>query len=108
MIELPQLVAAYVAAANDGDAERVARCFIADATVRDEGTTRRGTAAIAAWAEEATSRYQATIVPAGLAGTDAGCRLTATVSGNFPGSPATLQFNFVLRPDGIAALEIGP
>lgn len=85
-------MAAYVRAANDHDAARVAGCFVDDGTVHDEGATHRGAAQIAAWAEETGTRYGFTIEPRAVTGTDAGCRLTATVSGNFPGSPTTLTF----------------
>ncbi|QBE65886.1 nuclear transport factor 2 family protein [Pseudoduganella lutea] len=106
MIPLPDAVAAYVAAANEHDAARVAGCFVRNGTVYDEGRLRRGHAAIAAWASETATRYQSVIAPAGIAGQDGRHELTASVSGNFPGSPATLKFRFVLRAERIEALEI--
>jgi hypothetical protein len=106
MITLPTLIAAYVEAANAQDAARVAACFVPDGTVHDEGALLRGTAEIAEWTRETSSRYQAVIAPVGIVEVDGKSRLTATVSGDFPGSPATLAFNFVLRPEGIASLEV--
>jgi uncharacterized membrane protein YeaQ/YmgE (transglycosylase-associated protein family) len=38
-------------------------CFTADATVRDEGKTMKGLAAIKAWRMEAAQKYQDTVVP---------------------------------------------
>lgn len=106
MIHLPFPVAAYVEATNHQDAARVAACFTREGTVRDEGTVRRGGADIAAWVRETSTRYQFRIEPVGVMETDGHCRLEARVSGNFPGSPATLQFHFALQPEGIASLEI--
>ena len=106
MIKLPPAIAAYVGAANNQDAERVAACFTPDGTVRDEGTSRRGAGDIAAWARGTATRYQSAIAPVAIEEADGRCRLTATVSGNFPGSPATLAFHFTLRSDRIASLEI--
>ena len=107
MIQLPSQVAAYVEAANAQDAARVAACFSTDASVHDEGTTRRGTAEIRAWAQDTAQRYAFNIEPVSIVAVDGEHRLTATVRGNFPGSPAVLHFAFVLNATGIAALEIG-
>ncbi|GGY43458.1 nuclear transport factor 2 family protein [Pseudoduganella albidiflava] len=104
---LPSAVAAYIQAANDQDAAGVAACFVADGTVRDEGATRRGSAEIAAWVHDTATRYQSSIEPLAMVGDDAQCELSAVVSGNFPGSPVTLKFHFVLVPGGIASLAIG-
>lgn len=103
----PSAVAAYIRAANDQDAAGVAACFVADGTVRDEGAIRRGGAEIAVWVRDTATRYQSTIEPLAVAGDDGRCELTAAVSGNFPGSPVTLRFDFVLVPGGIASLAIG-
>lgn len=107
MNQLPAPIAAYVAAANAHDPARVAACFQPDATVRDEGRSHHGREAIAAWAAETGTRYAPTIAPGVIAHADSQYRLQADVSGNFPGSPASLAFRFVLGADGIAALEIG-
>lgn len=106
MIQLPTLVANYVAATNAQDGERVAACFVADGEVRDEGHVYQGRAAIAAWVDDTSARYGAVMAPRTIEPDDAGCTLRAEVSGNFPGSPAVLAFHFVLRADGIAALEV--
>lgn len=105
-MKLPAPIAAYVEAANAQDAQRAARCFTADASVRDDGAVLHGTAAIADWMRESGERYQSTIAPLAVTEADGKCTLAATVSGNFPGSPATLHFHFVLAPAGIASLEV--
>lgn len=107
MNQLPAEIAAYVEAANAHDPARVAACFDPDAVVRDEGRTYRGREAIAAWAAETGASYAPTIAPTALAHGDAQYRLQASVSGSFPGSPASLALRFRLGADGIAMLEIG-
>jgi hypothetical protein len=106
MTQLPLLVKTYVEAANAEDAQGVAACFQADGTVHDDGGIWRGRAAIAEWTREASTRYHATIEPRDLTEADDKCRLQASVSGNFPGSPVVLAFDFVLRAGGIQSLEI--
>lgn len=106
-MQLPSSVSAYIEATNARDAAGVARCFLPDGTVRDEGEAHRGSADIAAWAHETGQRYQATMTPRRVTGTGGQWLVEATVEGNFPGSPATLRFSFALQDERIAALEIG-
>jgi len=109
MNHLPQAIQTYIAAANEQDSERLASCFDADATVLDEGHLRRGRDEIAAWARDTGMRYNATIEAAGLEQTADGAHtLQATVRGQFPGSPISLKFHFVLDAHGIRSLEIKP
>ncbi|RSZ57296.1 SnoaL-like domain-containing protein [Massilia atriviolacea] len=107
-LQLDTTIAAYFAAANAGRHEQLALCFEADAEVRDEGSTRQGRAAIAAWAGEAHRRYAAVSTPRAVAGSGADLIVTADVAGNFPGSPLPLHFHFRLGETGIAALSIKP
>ncbi|MFK3738708.1 nuclear transport factor 2 family protein [Massilia sp. TN1-12] len=106
MIPLPSQIAAYVEASNQQDPAGVARCFVADAIVDDDGTVKRGHAEILAWAQQSTERYRATMDPVSLMDVEGLCVLRASVRGNFPGSPTMLDFRFTLQPDGIGALEV--
>lgn len=106
MIPLPSQIAAYIEASNNQDPAGVARCFVADAIVDDDGTVKRGNAEIAAWAQHSVERYRATIDPRSIVDIDGLRVLHASVSGNFPGSPTMLEFRFALQPDGIGALEV--
>lgn len=108
MNTLPQAIADYIEAANAQAPERLAACFGANAIVHDEGEVRRGREQIAAWARHTGTRYQSTIEPAGLEETHGRHKLRATVRGNFPGSPLTLHFYFLLQSGAIQALEIKP
>ncbi|MFC0132349.1 hypothetical protein CR105_21715 [Massilia eurypsychrophila] len=108
MNELPQAIAGYVEAANARAPERLAACFNADGTLFDEGNVRRGRAEIEAWARHTGDLYQSTIEPSGLEEADGRQKLKATVSGQFPGSPITLHFHFLLESGRIQSLEIKP
>ncbi|RZA32309.1 MAG: nuclear transport factor 2 family protein [Lysobacteraceae bacterium] len=106
--ELPPAIAAYIEASNAQAPQRIAACFNPDATVYDEGGVLRGRDEIAAWAHDTGMRYRATMEPAGLQETDGRHLLQATVRGQFPGSPITLNFHFQLQSGAIQSLEIKP
>jgi hypothetical protein len=101
-IHLPPAIDLYVRAESAGDIEALSECFAPDATVRDEGRTHKGLAAIKAWKAETKRKYNHTVAPLEITGTV----LKAKLSGNFPGSPLTLEFTFVLEGGKIVSLEI--
>lgn len=103
---LPQAVAAYFAAENSHAPDAVAACFTPTATVRDEGTTLVGKDAIRDWKRETSGKYNATIAPVSAHYDTDRCTVQARVSGNFPGSPLDMHFQFTLAADHIAVLEI--
>ncbi|WP_343713807.1 nuclear transport factor 2 family protein [Inquilinus sp.] len=105
-LPLPDPIAAYVAADNAEDDAALAACFAADAVVRDQGRTIRGVDAILAWKAEAKRKYQYTVEPIAVSGTEGGAVLTGRVSGRFPGSPVELRYAFGLKDGRIATLEI--
>jgi ketosteroid isomerase-like protein len=106
-ITLPKPIADYFAADNS-DAEAVARCFTEDAVVTDERKSHAGRDAIRRWKAEASSKYSYVSVP--FAARREGDRtiVTSRITGNFPGSPIDLSYVFVLEGDAIARLEIAP
>ena len=104
---LPQPLANYFAAKNRHDIDAMLAPFASDATVKDEGETHRGPAAIRSWMEETTRKYRVTVEVADATVRGDAWRIAGIVSGNFPGSPATLHYVFTLAGDRIARLEIG-
>lgn len=104
---LPAPIQAYLDADGRGDAEALIQAFAPDATVRDEGHTHAGHAAIGTWWRAAKARYRHVIAPLGMAEKDGVAEIRAEVTGDFPGSPVTLTFAFRLQGDRIAGLEIG-
>jgi SnoaL-like protein len=105
-IHLAKPIKIYFASENAHDIGRLDRCFAADAMVRDEGRTIKGIAAIKAWRSETREKYHHTVEPLSVTVRNGKTVVTAKVSGNFPGSPVTLDHVFELRGDRIVTLEI--
>jgi hypothetical protein len=106
-VRLPHPIDIYIALENSPDSGDVADCFAADAVVRDEGGTHKGLAAIAQWLAGTKKKYNHVIEPLGLRKQGGRTVLKAKLAGDFPGSPITLEFSFLLKQRKIAALEIG-
>jgi hypothetical protein len=106
-VALPQPIAAYFAADNEGS-EAVAQCFTATAVVKDEGHAHHGRVAIQQWKADVSTRYQYTSEPLACEQKDGKVVVTCRLTGNFPGSPVSLRFLFGLEGDQIASLEIIP
>jgi hypothetical protein len=81
-------------------------CFAEHAVVRDEGQTIEGLAAIKRWKAETKRKYSHTVAPLEVAQRDGKTVLKAELTGNFPGSPVTLEFSFTLEDGKIVLLEI--
>jgi ketosteroid isomerase-like protein len=103
---LPDAVACFFAASNQGDATVLLSYLATDAVVRDDGQQHHGAAAIAAWLAhvQATTPYRA--VPREVRTHGVALHVTAEVSGAFPQSPLQLEHVFRLVDGKIAALEI--
>jgi len=103
-LPLPEPIAAYFAAEHNPEA--LARCFTAQAVMRDDGHTYTGVNAITAFMAEASARFSATSVPFSVELDDGVQLVRAKVSGNFPASPIVLTYRFRLERGLIASLEI--
>jgi len=107
-LDLPAAITAYVNAANAQDADAVARCFVDDALVLDEGVERRGAAQVRAWAAEVSEKYRPVLEPLSMAAAPVGIVVVGRVVGDFPGSPIDLRYVFELVGHKIQRLEITP
>jgi hypothetical protein len=105
-MQLPPLVTDFVKAKNSRDSNAVVACFAQDALVHDEGHEMRGLPAIKEWSVQSFEKYQYDIAPTGIGKTGENTVLTATLTGNFPGSPVSLDFIFTISGEKIAALSI--
>lgn len=105
-MKLPATLANYIEAANAGAGAAAVEFFSESAVVQDEGAEHRGHAAIRAWIEETAGKYQFRIVPLAMRQSHDHRVLRCRVSGNFPGSPAELDFDFVLSEGKIVRLAI--
>ena len=103
---LPSAVRRFLEAVNFFDALAAADSFTVDASVLDEDRDYVGRNAIRAWVAETSGKYRPayTLIHATVNGDDT--RLSVAVSGQFPGSPVTLDFVFRLRHDKISTLTI--
>jgi hypothetical protein len=101
-------IAAYVAASNARDPEKLASCFTPEAIVRDEGETYHGPAGVSRWIAHTFASYVFSIEPLDAATEADRTVLTSRLTGNFPGSPVDLRFTFRLEDDHIVSLEIAP
>jgi hypothetical protein len=106
-LQLPGPIERYIQIANSGTPEAAPECFAADAIVRDEGQTYEGVAAIKNWMTATKKKYGHTITPLEFAERDGQSILKARLAGSFPGSPITVNFNFVLDGGKIRVLAIG-
>jgi hypothetical protein len=105
-LSLPEPIANYFAADMAGDSSALARCFTADGTVRDEGGTYTNVAAIQQWNTQAKATYHYTVEPLSVNALNGEIVVTARLSGNFPGSPITVQYAFRIAGNKIHSLEI--
>lgn len=105
-IQIPIPIERYVQIANSGATEAAPECFAPDAAVHDEGQTYEGVAAIKNWMAATKKKYGHTITPVELAERGGQSILKARLTGNFPGSPITVNFSFVLSGGKIRSLDI--
>jgi hypothetical protein len=105
-LNVPEPVAAYFAAEEAKDADKLSLCFVEDGTVHDEGRDYRGREAIRQWKQEADKKYQYVLLP--LSAQTNGNKVTvrARLAGDFAGSPLELNHIFKLKTKKIASLEI--
>ena len=104
---IPAPIADYFAGSNAKDVAATAASFAQSASVFDEGKTHTGRPAIEAWIADAFAKYGAHAEVSAVEPKGGAYRVAALVSGNFPGSPATLHYDFTLADNQITALSIG-
>jgi ketosteroid isomerase-like protein len=105
-IQLPPAITTFFAVSNGAAAGALTDCFASDAVVRDEAHTYQGQAAIHAWLRAAQEKYSYHTKPAAVVQEGDNVQVRATVTGNFPGSPAQLDYSFRVADNKITALEI--
>ena len=105
-MNLPLVIQRYIDASNAHDVRAIVDCFAADAVVGDENAMRRGKIDIRRWATETIEKYKFQFKP--LRADERGVEtiLSVEVSGSFPGSPVTLEYQFTIANDKIQSLII--
>ncbi len=83
LLNIPQPVAAYLAAEKVKDAQALAHCFAQDGTVHDEGKDYRGRTAIERWKAAADAQYRFVLEPIGAQTEGATTTVRARLTGDF-------------------------
>ena len=104
MKNLPKVIEDLVKAQDNFDSNAYANCFTETAAVFDEGKTHNGRKEIEKWIDKANTAYQATMKPLNYSETEQ--ILEAEISGNFPGSPIVLSYQFEIINQQIQSLKI--
>ena len=102
----PPVIQSYIAASNAHDVKGIMECFTDDAVVRDENATRHGKIDIGRWATETIQKYKFHFKPLSADRRGTKTILSMEVSGSFPGSPVTLEYEFTIANDKIQSLII--
>jgi len=105
-LQIPSIVAAFLAAERSNDAHTLAACFSEDGIVHDEARSHRGHSAIQQWKEDADGRYSYTSEPLVASTEGATVTIRTRVEGSFPGSLVELSQVFTVADGKIVSLEI--
>ncbi len=103
---LPQCIADYFAGANKHDIDATLATFGENALVTDEGEQHSGIAAIREWIEDTTAKYRPAFVVKSVSERAGNTIVLALVSGTFPGSPIEIGYEFTIKNEKIAGVEI--
>ncbi len=104
--QLPKPVETYFHASGIYDHQLLAGCFAADALLVDVGEEYHGPDAISKYILEANRNAKVMTDITACAEKNGETVVTATISGNFDGSPIPLDFRFTLNNGKIKALTI--
>ncbi|HWQ43641.1 MAG TPA: nuclear transport factor 2 family protein [Desulfosporosinus sp.] len=105
-LQLPQVIETYFQASNSYDSSLLASCFAENAVLYDEGLTYRGPAAIEEHIVETNNKLSVKTEVTNAVEKNGETIITATLSGNFEGSPIPLDFHFTLENQTITMLNI--
>ena len=105
--KLSPTLASYFVAANAHDVDGMIADFAEDAVVKDEGRQHRGRAAIRDWMKATIEKYDFKANPIESSRMGRKTVVLVSLSGKFPGSPITIQYEFTVEAQKIACLEIG-
>lgn len=103
---LPEAIETYFRASNSYDSNMLAKCFAEDAILYDEGLTYHGSTAIVAHLVETNNNLLVRTDVTNAVEKNGETVVTATISGNFDGSPVMLDFYFTMKNQKIATLKI--
>lgn len=105
-LQIPEAVKNYFEASNSYDNYLLGKCFAEDAILYDEGQAYHGPTDIEAHITETNSNLLVKTNVTNVVEKNGETIVTATVSGNFEGSPVALDFNFTMKNHKISLLTI--
>lgn len=105
-IPLPQPIAAYYHASDAYHDDLLADCFAEDAVLVDEGEEYHGPEAVSGHILKANRDAKVMTEITNCVEKNGETVVTATISGNFDGSPIPLDFHFTLNNGKIKTLDI--
>ncbi|HXJ96640.1 MAG TPA: nuclear transport factor 2 family protein [Terriglobia bacterium] len=105
-LDLPEQVAAYLAAEQGKGADALSGCFTEDGVVHDEGRDYRGRDSIRQWKQQADARYRYVLEPLHAQAHQGHVTVRTGLTGEFPGSPVERDHIFELSNGKVASLEI--
>src|SRR5262245_49166560 len=105
-LKLPKIIGEYINASNAHNVTAILACFTNTASVRDENQTVTGKKAIRDWITKTIEKYNFHFEPLQMREDDNETALLINVSGNFPGSPVTLAYQFKIKNGKISSLSI--
>ena len=104
--KLQQSIEDYFRASNIYDSEFLESCFAENSVLYDEGKEYHGPGAIKSQIIETNKELQVITEITHAAEKNGETIITATLSGNFDGSPIPLDFHFTLENQKITMLTI--
>ncbi|MGR9059201.1 nuclear transport factor 2 family protein (plasmid) [Rhizobium leguminosarum] len=105
-MDMPGIINTYFEADRRNDANALLDTFAVEAFVEDERARHQGVAAIREWWVAAKKAAQYVAEPLECTVDCYKALIRAKVSGQFPGSPVTLTYDFAIKDGKIVSLEI--
>lgn len=105
--QIPAPLESYYQAVNAHDVKHMLACFKESATIIDEGQTLQGKIQIEEWMKSTIEKYKFSSKVIRFENINNKTRVTANISGNFPGSPIDLKYDFIIEDEKIMSLQIG-
>ncbi len=105
-LQLPEAIKTYFQASNSYDSNLLTKFFAEDAILYDEGLAYHGPSAIVAHIVEANNDLLVKTDVTNAVEQNEETVVTATLSGNFDGSPVALDYYFTMKDRKIATLKI--
>jgi ketosteroid isomerase-like protein len=105
-LDIPEPVAAYLAAPEAKDADALSRCFTEDGAVHDDGQDYRGRESVRQSKQAAFAKYRCALGTINVQAHVDDVTVRARLTGEFHGSRVVLDHIFKLSNNKIASLEI--